>query len=1147
MSMSVVSWSEFEPLFDADAARNAPMPPAAGAADASAEAAGASSVSRTRPCDTCRLRKTRCVRDEGQFRCVLCTFHNQPCTFLRGPTQRQRRQNRERERERDRHGQLREGNDEQSGHYQYHDQESGPLGGTTTSPPLQNIGNGARQQGSSPTSLKHDDAASPLASDGSLQGLSPTRTQHQATTSKDKTHTAPRPPILSNTLGLDLATHAEYIGPTDYRDPVLLDLHNPKPSSSRDDSTEAPVTTWARRLDQRTIFLVHPDETTESEAQRIADLDAIEDTVRPLGRTLVDLYFRIVHPSFPILHKDVFISKHRASHRHFAPSLLAAVYLVALDWQLYDSSLAGRESQSIPDAAALEQLAEETMARDMRRPKLSTLEAGLLLLQRSPRVVESTSNRNTTSSRMFTAQMVAMAQDLGIHVDCSTWSIPGWEIGLRRRLAWALYMQDRWGACIHGRPFLIQDNDWDVTPCSAADYPELGPIDDTGADSNSTTEIGWELFIRHIELAHLLSDVTRTFYTTSASRTGGALDQMGVVAAVELAKPLVLRLRQWHANLPNRLLLESTKIRELCANGALHLAHAAVDIALHRALVRIMTPDTPEQLYDVVRSTARAKLQAAITLLGSLQPEHTAAFWGSASAYQAAEVGSLAGLLWATADSSEEMAWCAARVEELRWALRVRGAAAVFAREALRLLEREIGGLGMLGTKSDDEMTSGARCGSLWCSNCQSMTSPTRQHQLCDMLLMRFSPTTTQHKHLHLAVFTATTTRRYETAPIMPSTRSQLGNKDGGEATSATGEKHQTEHESPDAKRPKRETQTTLDDVVTKGEDDVEADVKNDGDKKEDENIVTEDQENGKMSESNGKDATSEDDAIKPSEEKDVPASILEKGIIYFFIRGRVNIEDPGSVDDIARSYMLLRPIDKDAKLGEGAISDAGNTRLLALPKKVLPTSGKDRFMVFVEKSGASYSEIKDEFLASNDYETKTVGSRHTPAATPVGEGVYAITTTGRETHLAYMLTLPQKLEEVQKELGLKEKGSFILSTKNPQTSGPANAQLPEGADYPKEVQNEFRSLRWLPSKPEHLNYVNSQILFIGESEGIENAVEPQKQDQKDGKKDPEEVLEQLEEEDLKRMKQLPGDQAASIFADLHVQASDYPKLQTTF
>ncbi|KAK6950580.1 hypothetical protein Daesc_007103 [Daldinia eschscholtzii] len=277
-----------------------------------------------------------------------------------------------------------------------------------------------------------------------------------------------------------------------------------------------------------------------------------------------------------------------------------------------------------------------------------------------------------------------------------------------------------------------------------------------------------------------------------------------------------------------------------------------------------------------------------------------------------------------------------------------------------------------------------------------------------------------------------------------------------------------------------------------------------------------------------------------------VPSNILEKGIIYFFIRGRVGIDEPSSVNDIRRSYIVLRPLAKDAKLGEGTIDDAGNSRLIAIPKKVLPVSGKDRWIAFVEKSHASFKTLKDEFISASDYTTKTAGIRHTPAATPVAEGIYAITSTGRESHLAYMVTLPENLGEVQKEIGLKENGSFIISTRNPQYEPPKGTALPQAPEYPKGVQDGFRSLRWVATQPEHLDYVNTQFLLVGESSGIQKAAEPQK-DQKDGQEDPIEELEKLEDEDTHRMKSLQGDDSDAIFKDLHVHAQDYPKLQTTF
>jgi hypothetical protein len=212
---------------------------------------------------------------------------------------------------------------------------------------------------------------------------------------------------------------------------------------------------------------------------------------------------------------------------------------------------------------------------------------------------------------------------------------------------------------------------------------------------------------------------------------------------------------------------------------------------------------------------------------------------------------------------------------------------------------------------------------------------------------------------------------------------------------------------------------------------------------KEDKNITAE---------GTGSKVSAADNAVEESSERAeaMPSSILEKGIIYFFFRGRVGINEPSDVNDIARSYIILRPMPHGAKLGEGPIGDAKNIRMLALPKKVLPVSPKDRFMTFVEKANVSLEEVKQQ-LSSSDYSTKTVGVRHTPAAAPIGEGVYAITKTGRETHLAYILTVPSEINEVQKAVGLRQQGSYLTSAKNPKSASPANASLPKGADYPQE------------------------------------------------------------------------------------------------
>lgn len=203
-----------------------------------------------------------------------------------------------------------------------------------------------------------------------------------------------------------------------------------------------------------------PDSGTQNFASEVHDLDAIEGLVAPHGPALITLYFRIVHPSFPILHKRVFLEKYDRTHREFAPPLLAAVYILALNWWSYSSALADLPK---PDVKMLESLALKTMADVIQRPKLSTVQAGLLLLQRPE-----------GDSWSLTAQLMVVGQGLGLHLDCTNWKIPRWELGLRRRLAWGLYMQDKWCSLIHSRPSQIHSSNWLVVPVSADGEQLLG-------------------------------------------------------------------------------------------------------------------------------------------------------------------------------------------------------------------------------------------------------------------------------------------------------------------------------------------------------------------------------------------------------------------------------------------------------------------------------------------------------------------------------------------------------------------------------------------------------------------------------------------------------------------------------------------------
>lgn len=193
---------------------------------------------------------------------------------------------------------------------------------------------------------------------------------------------------------------------------------------------------------------------------------------------------------------------------------------------------------------------------------------------------------------------------------------------------------------------------------------------------------------------------------------------------------------------------------------------------------------------------------------------------------------------------------------------------------------------------------------------------------------------------------------------------------------------------------------------------------------------------------------------LRKSEEREnvVSSNILEKGFIYFFFRPRVNIEDPQSMGDVARSFFVLRPTVIGAKFdeGQGPVDKDASCRLMILPKKKFPTSAKERDMGFVEKAGQSMQALHEKFIAGKTYQTSTRGERHTEEARPYAEGVYAITSTQRASHLAYILTIPAELGDVQEDFGLQPRGSWIVQSKSPKYAGPPVGQLPKDPEYPQ-------------------------------------------------------------------------------------------------
>ncbi|KAI1101705.1 fungal-specific transcription factor domain-containing protein [Jackrogersella minutella] len=470
------------------------------------------------------------------------------------------------------------------------------------------------------------------------------------------------PTLLKRTLGLQEDRYSQYIGPTTDFEPSLINL---SPFDPQDESLLARGT--LRKVSDNDTFLLLPDSTTPGHEHQYDDVDEVQRLVAPYGRKLIDLYFEVVHPAFPIIQKNVFYEQYDRNYREFSPALLAAVYILAINWWDYSEDLS--KSQR-PNVREIERLIRSSLADAMWRPKLSTVQAGLLLSQRPE-----------GDQWAPTAQLVAIAQELGLHLDCTHWKIPPWEKGLRKRLAWALYMQDKWGALVHGRPSHIFSSNWVVQPLAPNDFPEA-ELDDQDPEEKMDIERGRTLFVQMIYLTQVLAEILETFYTLEAMQNVSNAGAQGTHLVLGMAKPIQLKLKEWYAALPTAIRMDSSfqsgsvASTRLSSIGYLHLAYFATEITLHRRIIRSLETDSQAidpYVQHICRSAAKARLISAMDFVNRLTPQHLRSFWFFASKTNFALIGTFGSLLWATSPGREEADWYRRRLGEYRWTLSVSG------------------------------------------------------------------------------------------------------------------------------------------------------------------------------------------------------------------------------------------------------------------------------------------------------------------------------------------------------------------------------------------------------------------------------------------------------------------------------------------
>jgi hypothetical protein len=392
-----------------------------------------------------------------------------------------------------------------------------------------------------------------------------------------------------------------------------------------------------------------------------------------LDRETLGLYFTYVNPVLSLLNEAE--TWHLFNAGILDPTLLISINLISQRWQKDKA-----EGPTKPAVIALEEAAIRQFNCSLAQPLLSTVQAGLLLLQSS-----------TRSPYLMSTQLTTIGYELGLHQDCSLWKINQSERNLRKRLGWMLYAQDKWFSLLHGRPSYVAAANWTVPPLSDQDFEDGPDISVQYAIQNTASASSAVFMMQFTTLTQILSEILETFYTLGAEADVKAAGGQGLRVVLERAKPVQIKLKNWFSRLPDSLKMDASADDTLFANGSLHLAYFATEITLHRCIIRATAqPDTDSYLSYICRSAAKTRLISAMDFVNRLRPIHLQSFWPFAGFSNFALVGTFGALLEATAPTKEEAEFYHMRLEEYRWTLMVSRSHAEFLGYAIDSLDTNL-------------------------------------------------------------------------------------------------------------------------------------------------------------------------------------------------------------------------------------------------------------------------------------------------------------------------------------------------------------------------------------------------------------------------------------------------------------------------
>lgn len=320
---------------------------------------------------------------------------------------------------------------------------------------------------------------------------------------------------------------------------------------------------------------------------------------------LLALYFRFAYPTYPIVDKASFYRDYYHNKRNINIGLLAGLLALSCIWWKYDPYLCVNVMPKGLNLSLYEECAI-ALERESKFPSLASVQCLLLLLQKR---LGPSENADTYHLHCQMANLVSTSHNLGLHLDCSEWSISDSEKRLRLRLWTTVYIMEKWTCVNTGRPSLLNSNNSTVKLNYESDDPSA------------------QLFVHMYRLTLLLDDISDDLYSLRYMKQR----YHNVESTRAKVNEYFDRLREWRDALPRELKdMQSAPEGEFCKNGTINLAALTVEVLLHKVRLHpICSGLIPKPLLREYRAHAYETIQRVITFTSEITHSHLHAFWYS--------------------------------------------------------------------------------------------------------------------------------------------------------------------------------------------------------------------------------------------------------------------------------------------------------------------------------------------------------------------------------------------------------------------------------------------------------------------------------------------------------------------------------------